>query len=365
MVRARFNSPPRPLDDPSREGRGALSNASGRYELLAREAFDDGWSEDERAPLKTEITADATRSIITFNRSPDISFDRSINPYRGCEHGCVYCFARPTHAYLGLSPGADFESRLFFKPDAARLLENELRAKSYMPRVIAMGTNTDPYQPIERRLAVTRSIIEVLHNFSHPVGIVTKSNLIARDCDVLGEMAARRLARAAVSITTLDRRLARAMEPRAATPQKRLDALRALHAAGVPAAVMIAPVIPGLNDHEIEAIAEAAAQAGATSMGFVVLRLPLEIKDLFREWLEAHVPDRARRVLKLMREMRGGKEYDARWFERQRGTGPLAKLIADRMQAARTRFGLTGEAPPFDLTLFRPPPAPGDQLLLF
>lgn len=364
MSPAARNNPPPTASAAVVNGRGSVSNATGRYEAIAREAFDDGWTPDEHDAPRTEATPDATRTIITFNQSPDIGFDRSINPYRGCEHGCSYCFARPTHAFLGLSPGLDFETKLLYKPDAARLLRGELRAKSYRPRVIAMGTNTDPYQPLERSMGITRSILEVLRDFSHPVSIVTKSNLIVRDVDILGPMAARRLAIAALSVTTLDRRLARAMEPRAATPERRLDAIRALTQAGVPTTVLIAPVIPGLNDHELEAIAEAAAAAGAQTMGYVLLRLPLEIKDLFREWLEAHVPDRARRVIKLLREMRGGKDYDAKWFERQRGNGPFAKLIADRARAARTRFKLDTDPPPYDMTLFKPPPAPGDQLML-
>ena len=353
---------------PSSGGRGTSSNATGRYESLAREAFDDGWEIDEGRPaLKTQVTRDTTRTIIARNQSPDISFDRSINPYRGCEHGCSYCFARPTHAYLGLSPGRDFETKLFAKPDAAKLLDAELRAPSYRPKVLAMGTNTDPYQPIERTWKVTRSVIEVLQAFNHPVSIVTKSNLILRDIDILAPMAELRLTKAFLSVTTLDRALARAMEPRAATPARRLDAVRSLAAAGVPVGVMMGPVIPGLNDHELEAIAEAAAEAGAKSFGTVLLRLPLEIKDLFREWLEAQVPDRAKRVIKLLREMRGGKDYDARWFERGTGRGPMAELIAQRAALARKRFGLDGPPTVLDIRRFRAPPRPpkpGDQMEL-
>jgi len=347
-------------------GRGARTNATGRYEPQARVAFDDGWTKEDEAPapICTTVQQDATRTIIARNKSPDISFDRSINPYRGCEHGCVYCFARPTHAYLGLSPGVDFESRLFVKPDAAQLLAAELRAPGYRPRVIAMGTNTDPYQPIERSWKVTRSILEVLRDFRHPTGIVTKSTLIQRDIDILAPMAGMNLARAAVSITTLDRKLARTMEPRAATPEKRLETIRALTKAGIPTAVMTAPMIPALNDHEMEDILAAAAEAGATQAGYVVLRLPLEIKDLFREWLEAHVPDRAKHVMSLIRQMRGGRDYDPEWGTRMRGKGPYARLIAERFAMATRRLGLNKEHRPLDVSKFHPPPRTGDQLAL-
>src|SRR6266851_10417378 len=267
-----------------RRGRGAQSNAAGRYEPLARVAFDDGWqSFEELPPFKTTVTIDSTRKIITRNHSPDISFDRSINPYRGCEHGCIYCFARPTHAYLGLSPGLDFETKLFAKPDAPKLLERELSAAGYVPRTIAIGTNTDPYQPIEREHQVMRRILEVLERCGHPVGIVTKSALVVRDLDILTRMAARNLVKVALTVTTLDPKLARVMEPRAATPARRLDALRQLAAAGVPASVMVAPVIPALNDSEIERILDAAAAIGVKEAGYVLLRLPLEVRDLFRE----------------------------------------------------------------------------------
>ena len=279
------------VDHERRRGRGAQSNASGRYEPLARIAFDDGWrSLDELPPFKTQVTLDATRKIITRNDSPDIGFDRSINPYRGCEHGCIYCFARPTHAYLGLSPGLDFESKLFVKPEAADLLERELSAASYQPRVIAIGTNTDPYQPIERRYQVMRRILEVLDRAGHPVGIVTKSALVLRDLDILARMAERKLAKVALSVTTLDPQLARKMEPRAATPMRRLETLRRLTQAGVPASVMVAPVIPALNDMEIERILDAAQAAGVREAGYVLLRLPLELRDLFREWLKDELP---------------------------------------------------------------------------
>ena len=317
-------------------GRGAESNASGRFEALSRETFDDGWNEDDAAPapLRTTMTPEAARVIISRNDSPDIRFDRSINPYRGCEHGCIYCYARPSHAYVGPSPGLDFESKLFFKPGAARLLEAELSRKAYKPATIHIGGNTDPYQPQERRLRVTRQVIEVLSRFAHPFSIITKSALIARDIDLLAPMAALDLVRVAISVTTLDRKLARVMEPRAATPERRLDALRALSEAGVPTAVMFAPVIPGLNDHEMESVLERAAQAGAATAGYTVLRLPREIKDLFREWLTANVPDRAARVMSLVRQMRGGKDYDAEWGKRMKGDGPIAELIAQRFRIA-------------------------------
>ncbi|MFY9626344.1 MAG: PA0069 family radical SAM protein, partial [Rhodoplanes sp.] len=285
-----------------RRGRGAQSNASGRYEPIARIAFDDGWqSLDDLPPFATTVAIDTARKVITRNDSPDISFDRSINPYRGCEHGCAYCFARPTHAYLGLSPGLDFESKLFMKPDAPELLERELSAANYVPRTIAIGTNTDPYQPIERRYELMRRILKVLDKAGHPVGIVTKSDLILRDLDILSRMAKRRLVRVAVSVTTLDPQLARTMEPRAPTPPRRLAALRGLAAAGVPTSVMVAPVIPAINDAEIERILDAAAAAGVEGAGYVLLRLSHELRDLFREWLAANFPDREGRVFSLIR----------------------------------------------------------------
>ena len=348
-------------------GRGAKSNASGRYEALASEAFDDGWTFEDPAParLVTTLTAETARVILTRNDSPDISFDRSINPYRGCEHGCIYCYARPAHAYMGLSPGVDFESKLFFKPDAASLLERELSAKTYACKPVHIGGNTDPYQPVERQLRITRGVLEVLERFQHPFSIITKSALIARDADILARMGASGLARAFVSITTLDRRLARAMEPRAATPERRLQAVRALADAGAVVGVLFAPVIPGLNDHELEAVLERAKAAGASSASYVVLRLPLEIKDLFREWLESERPDRARRVMSLVRQMRGGKEYDAEWLQRLKGHGPVADLIRQRFARAVSALGLVAERTPLRTDLFRPPSKPGDQMELF
>jgi len=355
------------VPSPAPRGRGAQSNATGRFESRIREAFDDGWTElDEApAPLRTHVTPERAKTIISRNDSPDVGFDRSINPYRGCEHGCIYCYARPSHAYVGLSPGLDFESRIFFKPEAGRLLARELSRPSYQPGVIHIGGNTDPYQPQERRLRVTRGVIETLERFAHPFSIITKSALILRDLDVIGPMGAAGLVRAAVSVTTLDRALARAMEPRAATPEKRLAAIRGLAGAGCPVAVMFAPVIPGLNDHELEAVLERAAEAGASAAGYVVLRLPLEIKDLFREWLEAARPDRAARVMSLVRQMRHGKDYDVRWGERMKGDGPIAEIIGARFAAAKRRYGLDKPRAPLDLAQFKVPRAPTAQLDLF
>src|SRR6202166_2433869 len=339
-----------------RRGRGAQSNASGRYEPLARIAFDDGWrSLDELPPFKTQVTVDATRKIITRNDSPDIGFDRSINPYRGCEHGCVYCFARPTHAYLGLSPGLDFETKLFVKPEAPELLERELSAPNYQPRTIAIGTNTDPYQPIDRRYQITRRILEVLERAGHPVGIVTKSALVLRDIDILSRMAERNLAKVALSVTTLDPELARTMEPRAATPSRRIETLRQLSAAGIPTAVLVAPIIPAINDSEIERILDAAAAAGVRGAGYVILRLPLEVRDIFREWLMANFPDRYRHVFKLIREMRGGKDYDSTWGLRQTGSGPYAWMIGRRFEIACEKLGLNERETPLAPEHFRPP----------
>ncbi|MHC2409429.1 DNA repair photolyase [Bradyrhizobium diazoefficiens] len=329
------------IDKQRRRGRGAQSNASGRYEAEARVAFDDGWqSLEELPPFKTTVAVDTSRKVITRNDSPDIGFDRSINPYRGCEHGCVYCFARPTHAYLGLSPGLDFESKLFVKPEAPALLEKELAAAGYEPRMIAIGTNTDPYQPIERERKIMRGILEVLERAGHPVGIVTKSALVVRDIDILSRMAKRNLAKVAISVTSLDPKLARTMEPRASTPPKRLEALKQLSDAGIPTTVMVAPVIPALNDSEIERILDAAAHAGVKEASYVLLRLPLEVRDLFREWLMANYPDRYRHVFTLIRDMRGGRDYDAKWGERMKGTGPMAWTIGRRFEIACDRLGL-------------------------
>jgi DNA repair photolyase len=354
------------VDRERRRGRGTLSNATGRYEPLARVAFDDGWQGlEDLPPFKTTVTADTTRKIITRNDSPDISFDRSINPYRGCEHGCVYCFARPTHAYLGLSPGLDFETKLFMKPNAPELLERELSAPNYVPKVIAIGTNTDPYQPIERRYKIMRRILEVLDSAGHPVGIVTKSALVLRDLDILARMAKRDLVKVALSVTTLDAKLARTMEPRAATPQRRLDALRQLVKAGVPATAMVAPVIPALNDDEIERILEAVAAAGVRHAGYVLLRLPLEVRDLFREWLMTNFPDRYRHVFKLIRDMRGGKDYDSTFGQRQTGTGPIAWMIGRRFEVACEKLGFNAAKHKITTEHFRPPRPGAKQLDLF
>jgi DNA repair photolyase len=349
-----------------RRGRGAHSNASGRYEPLARVAFDDGWEKiEDLPPFKTTVTADATRKIITRNDSPDISFDRSINPYRGCEHGCVYCFARPTHAYLGLSPGLDFESKLFMKPNAPELLERELSAPGYVPKVIAIGTNTDPYQPIERRHQIMRRILEVLERAGHPVGIVTKSGLVLRDLDILARMAKRDLVKVAISVTTLDAKLARTMEPRASTPPRRLEALRQLVKAGVPASTLVAPVIPALNDAEIERILDAVAETGVRQAGYVLLRLPLEVRDLFREWLVANFPDRYRHVFKLIRDMRGGKDYDSTFGTRMTGKGPIAWMIGRRFEVACERLGFNVTSVKTTTEHFRPPLPSAQQLSLF
>jgi DNA repair photolyase len=355
--------PPAPMV----RGRGARSNASGRFESQAREAFDDGWTPDDVEPqkLKTTLTAERAKTIISKNDSPDVGFSRSINPYRGCEHGCIYCYARPAHAYMGLSPGLDFESKLFFKPEAARLLEQELSARRYQPEIIHIGGNTDPYQPQERTARVTRQVIEVMGRFRHPFSLITKSALILRDLDLLAPLAEQNLVRVAISVTTLDRGLARSMEPRAATPDRRIAAIRALSAAGVPTVVMFAPAIPGLNDHEMEAVLERAAEAGASGAGYVVLRLPLEIKDLFREWLATDHPDRAAKVMSLVRQMRGGKDYDAEWRTRMKGQGPVADILSQRFKAARRRYGLDGLLPGLDLERFRVPARPGDQADLF
>jgi DNA repair photolyase len=348
-------------------GRGARSNASGRFEGATREAFDDGWTSEDVEPvqLTTTVTPEKAKVIITRNDSPDVGFSASINPYRGCEHGCIYCYARPAHAYMGLSPGLDFESKLFFKPDAAALLERELSSPRYVPEVVHIGGNTDPYQPQERRLHVTRQVIEVLSRFNHPFSIITKSALILRDLDLIAPMARRNLARVAISITTLDRKLARSMEPRAATPDKRLDAIKRLSDAGVPTVVMFAPCIPGLNDHEMEAVLERAARAGAAGAGYVALRLPLEIADLFQEWLATDHPDRASRVMSLVRQIRGGKTYDSQWGQRMKGQGPIADLMSRRFATAKARYGLGERLPPMDLGRFRVPPKAGDQIDLF
>jgi DNA repair photolyase len=349
-------------------GRGARSNRAGRYETRRIEPLEeppDPGVEDELPPLRTTVTPEKTKSIISTNDSPDVPFDQSINPYRGCEHGCIYCFARPSHAYLGLSPGLDFETRLFSKPDAATLLREELRRPRYVCKTIALGANTDPYQPIERRLGITRQILEVLAEHHHPVSVVTKSDLVLRDLDILAALAKERLACVLISVTTLDRSLARRMEPRAPSPQKRLAAIADLANAGVPVGVLASPMILGLNDSELEAILAAAAAAGAVSAGYVILRLPLEIKDLFSEWLEANEPLKAPRVLGLVRDTRGGRLYDSTYGARMRGTGPHADLLRRRFAVACRRHGLRHRAEPLDVSRFTVPARPGDQMVLF
>ena len=357
----------------ARKGRGATANPPVRFERQHASAFDDGWDTladafAAPAPLETTLIRDASRSVISWNESPDIGFDRAVNPYRGCEHGCIYCFARPTHAYLGYSPGLDFETKILFKPDVAELLERELRKPGYVPRPMALGTNTDPYQPAERTLALTRAVLGVLDRFNHPVGIVTKSAGVLRDLDLLAGMARRRLVRVHLSITTLDPGLARRMEPRAPTPERRLQALAELHRAGVPTGVLAAPMIPGINDVELEKILEAAARAGARHAGYVLLRLPHELRQMFEDWLAHHYPDRARHVLNLVREMRAGRLNDPRFHHRFAGTGPYADLLARRFERAARQFGFDNERAKLDCSRFAPPvaaPAAARQMSLF
>ncbi|HEY7457959.1 MAG TPA: PA0069 family radical SAM protein [Xanthobacteraceae bacterium] len=354
------------VESERRRGRGAASNASGRFEPTSSVVFDDGWQTlEDLPPFKTFVQEERARRVITRNESPDLGFDRSINPYRGCEHGCIYCYARPTHAFQGLSPGLDFETKLFVKPDAPELLARELAAPGYQPKMIALGTNTDPYQPIERKWRVTRRILEALREANHPVGIVTKSALVVRDLDILSDMAAKGLAKVALSVTTLDHRLARSMEPRASTPAKRLAAIRSLSNAGVPTAVMVAPIIPAINDSDIERILDAAADAGATEAGYVMLRLPLEIKDLFREWLREHFPNKYNHVISLVRDLHGGKDYDATFGKRQTGSGPYAWSIGRRFELACRRLGLNRRRLRLTTSLFKPPAKKKNQLDLF
>ena len=376
-----------PLRGPSlHKGRGARSNATGRFEQITREDFDDGWGdfaedsrEDDRAEgrsrgrnpddvpppkLRTTLTPDASRRIISYNTSPDLPFDRSINPYRGCEHGCIYCYARPSHAYLGLSPGLDFETRLVFKPDAAALLREELARPGYACAPIALGSNTDPYQPVERDLGITRAVLEVLAECGHPVTIVTKSARVERDIDILAAMADADRCSVSVSVTTLDRSLARRIDPRASAPHRRLETIRRLTAAGIPTGVMAAPMIPFLNDCELESILEHAREAGALGASYTMLRLPLEIADLFREWLAEHYPERAGRVMERVRDSRGGKDYDSTFGQRMRGTGPVAELLAKRFRLAVKRLGFPGFRA-LDSSGFVPPARAHGQLVLF
>ena len=354
------------LRDEARRGRASLSNRTNRFERLVREAFDDGWGlEEEIGPTRTEVRDEKIGRVITRNTSPDLSFDRSINPYRGCEHGCIYCFARPSHAYLGHSPGLDFETRLIARPGAAEALARELRAPSYRPDVIAIGTNTDAYQPIEKDRGIMRDILSVLAAHDHPVAIVTKGTLIERDIDILGPMAERGLVRVGISVTTLDPSVSRKMEPRVPAPARRLRSIERLSAAGIPVRVMISPVVPGLTDHEIEPILERAAGAGAVAASSIVLRLPREVADLFREWVEEAYPDRARRIMGRVRELHGGREYDPEFGTRMRGQGEWAQLFRQRFTIACRRHGLDRTLAPLRTDLFRVPPRPGDQLSLF
>ncbi len=338
-------------------GRGALDNPDNRFAEHGREVFDDGWGtlDEPVSPLRTQLFVDTSKTLINYNDSPDIPFDRSINPYRGCEHGCVYCFARPSHAYLGLSPGLDFESRIFYKPDAAALLRRELSKPGYQCAPIALGVNTDAYQPAERRFGITHSVIEVLAEFNHPFSVVTKSALIERDLDLLAAMAERHLVQVSVSVTTLDRHLARTLEPRAAAPERRLETIRRLRAAGVPVIVLVAPMIPFLNDDEMEDILAAVREAGALDAGYVLLRLPHEVKGLFKDWLAAHVPLKAERVMNRIRDCRGGKEYDSRFGTRMRGEGEYADLISRRFSLARKKLGFPGVESSLDCSQFKVP----------
>ena len=353
-------------------GRGALSNASGRLEKQYAEPFDDGWGDEadedfKPRSLQTETIVEKPKTIITYNTSPDISFDRTINPYKGCEHGCIYCFARPNHAYRGLSPGLDFETKIFVKPSAPALLRRELSKKTYKPRPIQFAGDTDIYQPLEKELRIARGILEVLSEFNHPVMLITKSALILRDLDLLAPMAEKGLVSVAISFTSLDRQLSRVMEPRCAAPHRRLDAMRELSSAGVPGTAMTAPLIPALNEPELEHLLEAAADAGAKRAGYVLLRLPLEIAGLFTEWLEAHYPDRAKRVMSLLRGMHSGQDYRSEWQVRQRGDGPYAQLIAARFRNASRRLGLNSARTSLRTDLFRVLPRTdhGSQMGLF
>lgn len=352
----------------AKKGRGAVGNPKPRFDAEERMAVDDGWGSadpDELPPLRTTVSSDSSRKVIARNDSPDLPFDRSANPYRGCEHGCVYCFARPTHAYLGMSPGLDFETKLVAKHNAAELLRAELARPSYRPATMALGTNTDPYQPIEKRLEITRQVLQVLAETRHPLGIVTKSHMVTRDIDILAPMAKEGLVRVFLSVTTLDRDLARRMEPRASSPARRLEAVRTLHDAGIPCGVMASPMIPSLNDHELEAILEEAASNGARWGSYILLRLPLEIKELFNDWLDVHAPDRKNRILNILREARGGKLYDSQWGQRMTGKGVFADLLARRFERAVKRLGLNQDEPNVDCSKFQPPAKDPRQFSLF
>lgn len=351
---------------PPQKGRGALSNPEGRFETVRKQAEEDGWHtpvepEDELPPLETILKPDPTRTIITRNDSPDIPYSQSINPYKGCEHGCIYCYARPSHEYLNLSPGLDFETRIFFKREAAALLDTELRKPGYRPASITLGSNTDPYQPAEKKLGITRSILETLQRFDHPVGIITKSTLVTRDVDILAAMARKNLATVFITLTTLDHGLKRILEPRAASPEGRLRAMETLTRAGVPVGVMTAPIIPMINDAEMERMLELAAVAGARGAGYVLLRLPWQLKDLFREWLASHYPLKAEHVMSLINQSRGGKDYDSGFGTRMRGTGQFADLIASRFALACKRLDLGFRRMGLTTEHFRVPPADGQM----
>ncbi|WP_428924738.1 PA0069 family radical SAM protein [Marinibacterium sp. SX1] len=356
---------PATIDPDRRRARGATTNLAGRYDL-ARTEDHDGWDIPEARPaFDTRVTEEQPRSLITYNRSPDLPFDRSINPYRGCEHGCIYCFARPTHAYLGLSPGLDFETRLIARPGAPDVLRRELGARGYKVATLAIGTNTDPYQPIERDRAITRSCLQVLSEFNHPVGIVTKGALVERDIDILAPMARQGLVRVGITITTLDDDLSRRMEPRVPLPRRRLAAIRRLVDAGIPVCVMVSPVVPGLTDHELETILAEAAAAGADAASWIMLRLPREVSPLWQDWLAEHEPNRAAKIMARLREMHGGRDYDPRWGHRMRGEGEFAELTARRFKSACRRLGLRERTAPLRSDLFARPPMPGDQMSLF
>lgn len=346
-------------------GRAAASNPDNRFDRLHVEAVDDGWTPEADLPvLRTEVRDEVARKVITRNTSPDLSFDRSINPYRGCEHGCIYCFARPSHAFLGLSAGLDFETKLIARPNAAAQLRKELSNPRYQPATIALGTNTDPYQPIEKSREIMRDVMQVLSEFNHPVGIVTKGTLITRDIDILAPMAAKGLLRVGISVTTLDKHVSRLMEPRVPPPAVRLRAIRSLTDAGIPVRVMVSPIIPALTDHELEAILQAAAQAGAVAASSIVLRLPREVAGLFRDWVETHFPDRATRIMGRVRELHGGKDYDPQFGIRMTGQGEWAAMMRQRFKIAARRLDLDRSLPPLRTDLFAKPPAAGDQLSL-
>ncbi|MGB7243082.1 MAG: PA0069 family radical SAM protein [Sulfitobacter sp.] len=348
------------------KGRAAGSNRTGRFETIRREHVEDGWDRDEELPpLRTDTAIEVPRRIITYNRSPDLPFDRSINPYRGCEHGCIYCFARPSHAYLGLSPGLDFETRLIARPQAAKCLAQELAAPRYKVAPIAIGTNTDPYQPIEKQHEITRSCLKVMSDAHHPVAIVTKGTLIERDTDILADMARRGLVRVGISVTTMDSQISRLMEPRVPSPARRLQIISRLAEAGIPVRVMASPMIPALTDPELEAILTAGRDAGARSASWIMLRLPRDVSPLVQEWLSTHFPDRAGRILTRLREMHGGQEYDAAWGKRMRGEGPYAEMISQRFKLAVKRLGLRTTLHPMRCDLFQPPPKATAQMSLF